>query len=93
MMDPAFASMDADQRNRYLADLLTTKVVEISFTKVNGEARTMPCTLHPDVLPKPALAEHHRTTLYNPEVIRVWCMDKNAWRSFRVMSVTDIKIR
>ena len=93
MIDPAFSSMDADQRHRYLLDLLHTTTAEVTFTKVDGEVRTMPCTLHPDVLPRRELNEYQRTRPYTPEVISVWCVDKNAWRSFRVMNVTDIEIR
>lgn len=93
MIDPNFAEMTADQRNRYLLSLLSQHEVEVTFTKVNGEVRIMPCTLLESVLPKSALQEHHKTSLYNPEVIRVWCTDISAWRSFRVMNVTDLKIR
>jgi len=93
MIDPAFSSMDADQRHRYLLNFLSTHVAEVTFTKVNGETRTMPCTLMPDVLPPQQLREFRRTRLYNPEVIAVWCLDREAWRSFRVMNITNIEVR
>lgn len=92
MIDQTFKDMTADQRNRYLLNLLSNNTVEITFTKVDGSVRVMPCTLRSDVLPQPAIAEHHKTSIYNPEVVRVYCIDKSAWRSFRVMNVTELKI-
>lgn len=93
MIDAAFWTMTADQRNRYLLDLLSKDEVEVTFTKVNGDVRVMPCTLKTDVIPQPAVTEHHKTSIYNPEVIRVWCTDIGAWRSFKTMNVTELKIR
>jgi hypothetical protein len=52
----------------------------------------MPCTLRTDILPQAAVNEHTKTSLHNPDVIRVYCTDKAAWRSFRVMNVTELKI-
>lgn len=87
-----FLKMDADQRHRHLLNVLGRSVCQVTFTKVNGEQRIMPCTLRSEILPPKALSEHHQTRLYNPEVISVFCVDKLEWRSFRVMNVTDIKI-
>jgi len=42
----------AAERRVFLRDLLLTGVYQITFTKVNGESRTMPCTLQPELLPR-----------------------------------------
>jgi hypothetical protein len=83
---------DADSRNRYIRNLLSEHNCEITFTKVDGTVRTMPCTLRADAMPARAVNEHHQTRLYKPETLSVFCLDKNEWRSFRVMNVTDIRI-
>jgi len=83
---------DADSRNRYIRNLLSEHDCEITFTKVDGTVRTMPCTLRADAMPARAVNEHHQTRLYKPETLSVFCLDKNEWRSFRVMNVTDIRI-
>ena len=62
------------------------------FTKVDGTERTMPCTLRTDVLPPQELTEHHKTKVYKPETLSVWCLDKSEWRSFRTANVTHIKV-
>ncbi len=81
----------AHERNDWLRSFLHQGVYEITFTKVDGSARVMPCTLKTDAMPAPAVKEHHSTRVYNPEVLSVWCVDKQEWRSFRVMNVTSVK--
>jgi hypothetical protein len=81
---------DLDSRNREISNLLYNGVYEITFTKVNGELRTMPCTLDSSLLPPQPLKEFHQTRLYKPETLSVWCVDKSEWRSFRVANVTRI---
>ena len=65
----------------------------VKFTKVNGEVREMPCTLREDIVPK----YERKTTDKEPKeknqnTLSVWCTDKNAWRSFRVDSVLELKL-
>ena len=82
--------LDVDSRNREIRLILHHGVCEITFTKVNGEVRTMPCTLDSALLPPQPLKEFHETRLYKPETLSVWCLDKMEWRSFRVANVTRI---
>lgn len=79
-----------DQRNRELRNYLHSGVYDVTFTKVNGEVRTMPATLDSTLLPPQPLKEFHETRLYKPETLSVWCLDKMEWRSFRVANVTKI---
>jgi len=62
--------------------------VTVEFTKINtGEVRVMPCTLSKEVAPDmPIIIE-----AYDPKSdhLVVWSLDKNAWRSFRVNTVTN----
>jgi hypothetical protein len=81
-----------DERNRYLRSVLGKHDCEITFTKIDGTVRTMPCTLRDEAMPQRAINEHHQTRIYKPETLSVWCLDKSEWRSFRVMNVTDIKV-
>lgn len=90
MLPEDFKTMTADQRNGYLRSILKEDH-EITFTKVDGTERVMPCTLRTDALPQRAVNEHHKTRIYNPESLSVWCLDKGEWRAFKVMNVTSIK--
>jgi acyl-ACP thioesterase len=73
--------------------LLKDNVCAVTFTKVNGETRTMPCTLREDLVP----AYERKTpvkeaTAKESATLSVWCTDKAAWRSFRVDSVIKLEI-
>jgi hypothetical protein len=67
----------------------------VTFTKVNGETRVMPCTLKEDVIPTPPADVASKSTVKrheNQNVVSVWCLDKKEWRSFRVDNVVDLQI-
>lgn len=81
----------ADQKNHWLRQTLTNGVFKVTFVKVNGELREMPCTLQANYLPVTPVTEATKTREYNPEVLSVWCTDKSEWRSFRVMHVKFIE--
>jgi len=77
---------------KMMKEELNQGICEVTFTKKNGEERVMPCTLVFDHIPE----EHHPkgtgTGQHNSqETIAVWCMDKEAWRSFRVDSVKSFE--
>jgi hypothetical protein len=74
-----------------ILNLLQNNNCEVTFTKVDGSVRVMPCTLRADALPA-KLTESTRTRTENRSVISVWCLDKSEWRSFKVANVTDIKV-
>ncbi len=88
----AVQDLDLDDRNREIRHLLHEHVCEVTFTKLNGETRTMPCTLKSDAMPQQAVTEHHQTRPYKPETLSVWCVDKGEWRAFRVANVTEVRV-
>ena len=69
------------------------KLAVVTFTKIDGTERTMPCTTDPSLMPEFAISEHHQTRLFNPETMSVWCTDKQAWRSFKTMNVTSVTVQ
>lgn len=73
-----------------LVSLLSNNVCEVTFTKVNGESRIMPCTLREDVMPVRTSKEPPRSLPASN--LSVWCTDKNEWRSFRVANVTEVRV-
>ena len=84
----------AEARNAWLKHILVNGVYQITFTKIDGETRTMPCTLKESILPvRVPVAEsaEKKTRVPKIENISVWCIDKNEWRSFKVMNVTQVE--
>ena len=78
-----------------LLDALTKHECTVTFTKVNGETRVMPCTLKEDIIPKPPADVASKSNIKRHEnlnVVSVWCLDKKEWRSFRVDNVIDLEI-
>lgn len=69
----------------------------VTFTKVNGEQRVMSCSLAANLLPTPPapkpVAEGKEQVVRKEslETIRVFDLNKQEWRSFRVDGVTDFK--
>ena len=82
------------KRDDILKDL-HENVIEVHFTKVNGENRIMRCTLDPAYLPqnynKDHLAEEHQKK-ENINTIVAWDVVAGGWRSFRVDSVLNVQI-
>jgi hypothetical protein len=89
----------AEERGTWLRKLLAEGVYDVTFTKVNGETRIMPCTLDPNKLPPAPVhitntdnpIDFPKVKKQNPENLSVWCVDKNEWRSFKIMNVTEVK--
>lgn len=72
-----------------IIDLLKIKTVNIRFTKSDGSTRLMKATLQPHVLPeKPAHVTVSRAQ--SDQVIRVWDLEKQAWRSVRLDRIQEI---
>ena len=86
-----------------LTTMLHTGECVVEFTKVNGEVRTMPCTLNEALIPAPVHTTNTDNPIdfpapkkekkQNPDVMSVWCLDKKEWRSFRIANVISAKIK
>lgn len=76
---------------REMVTELKSGICEVEFTKVNGDKRVMKCTLDPSIIPE-AIKEdplsQKKIRDLNEEVLPVWDVDKEQWRSFRVENVT-----
>lgn len=85
------------ERDAVLNDL-RSHVIEVTFTKVNGEQRVMRCTLKQSLLPKSYVEnineqkEEKDFHQQNPNVVAAWDVQKGGWRSFRLDSVEYLQI-
>jgi hypothetical protein len=71
--------------------LLQAGVCEVTFTKINGELRQMPCTLKTELLPVvDNKLNEGKVRKSKEDNLSVWCTDKNEWRSFRIANVQKI---
>jgi oxalate decarboxylase/phosphoglucose isomerase-like protein (cupin superfamily) len=94
-----FNKETVDQRREVLREQLINGIAEVTFTKVDGTVRTMPCTLDASIIPPAPLhvtntdnpVDFPKTKKSNPLVMSVWCTDKGEWRSFRLENVISVK--
>lgn len=89
-----FYTMSLAEKKHVLKALLKSHC-EVTFTKVDGSVRTMPCTLRTDSIPQErfsVIKENTKPKRENPETISVWCIDKQSWRSFRIENVLSVRL-
>jgi|TARA_R110001606_G_scaffold279472_1_gene427961 hypothetical protein len=67
-------------------------ILIVEFTKKNGEKRKMKCTTSLDRIPDSEHPQEGSTFTYNTEKsLRVYDIEAEGWRSFRVDSVDAIE--
>jgi hypothetical protein len=78
-----------------LKEALKKGLVEVTFTKLNGDTRVMTCTLNEDIVP-PATKEdpltQKKVRAVNEEVQVVYDVEKSGWRSFRWDSFVSARV-
>ena len=75
-----------------MVEELQTGTKVVTFTKVNGDQRVMTCTLKEDLIPSASKADplsQKKIRAINDEVIPVWDLNAEGWRSFRVDNVVS----
>jgi len=74
-----------------LIELLKHQVVDIQFKKKDGTVRKMSCTLMSEMLPEQTdIEEHIQRKAYNPDILSVFDVEKDGWRSFRWDSLLTV---
>ena len=81
---------DLFTRRNLIQTMLQSHVCEVTFTKVDGSVRIMPCTLKAGSFPVVESTKPNRPK--KDDNISVWCTDQQSWRSFKLMNVTQIRI-
>jgi hypothetical protein len=71
-----------------LKELLQKNVLEIKFKKIDGSERVMNCSLKQEIIPISENKTPKKVKPENENVLAVWDLEKDAFRSFRVDSVT-----
>ena len=76
-------------REKYI-ETLREGVCRVIFTKQNGEERNMLCTLDMSGIPEKDVPKTDgNKTAVNTESVRVYDLEVEGWRSFRVDSVKE----
>ena len=95
LVNQTVANLKGIPTKQELLELLKSNVVEVTFTKLNGDERVMPCTLKEDMLP-PAKKDDPLTQKkvreISDKVIAVWAIESKGFRSFRYDRVKKITV-
>lgn len=76
-----------------IKDALHANVCTVTFTKVNGDERVMQCTLKEGLLPAQIdVEESVQKKTPNPDVLAVYDVTAQGWRSFRWDTLKDFKV-
>jgi len=83
--------MDLDNVKEWLPTVLKNCQASVTFTKKDGTERVMLCTLKEDKI----VTEEKKTDRVkkeNTDILAVWDLDNNAWRSFRYDSIKHVEL-
>lgn len=75
----------SEEHKEEIWNKLNDGTIQVIFTKKDGTERIMNCTLHEDYVP-----EIKGTKAINPDVIAVYDVDAEGWRSFRWDSIKKV---
>lgn len=76
---------------RWVKGVLTVQPATITFTKKDGSERVMNCTLRSDMLPAVEIKEDKTPRKKNDNVLSVYDLEANGWRSFTISSVKRVE--
>lgn len=80
--------LEAEAKKHELRSRLKVGVWMVEFVKVDGTPSVMECTLDPRFLPPGEAQDGGTKVADNPTVLRVYALDREGWRSFKVLNVT-----
>jgi hypothetical protein len=75
-----------------LKALVSTNHAEVTFVKKDGTDRTMICTTEASSIPEDKQPNEESTLKENTDILRVYDLENDGWRSFRVDSVKSFTI-
>lgn len=77
-----------------LLEILNAREATIRFRKLDGELRTMRCTLSTSLLPTPIQENldkiSYKRTQKPEDLITVFDLDNEGWRSFHLGSIIEV---
>jgi hypothetical protein len=79
---------------KWLKSHLAFGPVTVTFTKKDGTERVMNCTTNPELVPKVEVKESieiKKERKINEDVMPVFDLESNAWKSFRWDSIKQVR--
>lgn len=73
-----------------IKNMLQNNIVRLNFIKADGTKRSMLCTLMEEHLPVKDESKVTKPRKQNEDVLPVFDLENNSWRSFRYDSIEDV---
>ena len=86
-------AFDTQSGKDWLKSILNDGIATITFTKTDGTERVMKCTLDRKMVPEPKVVHESRLRSISPDVLPVYDIEAQGWRSFRWDSITKVDIK
>ena len=94
-VEDTVAALKGIPTRQELMETLQKEVAVVTFKKLNGDERVMPCTLIPQFLPpakKDDAITQKKVREVSDKVCAVWAVEAKAFRSFRYDRVTNVEV-
>ena len=94
-VESTVASLKGIPTRDALMETLRKEVLEVTFLKLNGDERKMPCTLITSFLPpakKDDAITQKKVREVSDKVCAVWAVEAKGFRSFRYDRVTKVEV-
>jgi len=90
-MENIMIDLSTPETRDWMMGVLHQHKVRVTFTKVDGTDRVMNCTLREDLIPALNVEQIEKAVkrTVNENIARVWDLDKESWRSFRLDSIKE----
>jgi len=92
VISTTFTDKDWAKFGKWLKGILKVEVTTVTFTKKDGTERVMKCTLDPKLLPEAPVTEGKKPRKVNEDVIAVYDVEAQGWRSFAVKSIKSVNL-
>jgi hypothetical protein len=90
--DMMITEYDEDVTYHECLELLREGECTVVFKKKDGTERTMLCTRSMNLIPEEHTPKGDSTKIENEEVVKVFDIESDGWRSFRIDSVISIAL-
>ena len=87
-----WTASDWTRFRKWLVGMLQVSPVTVTFLKKDGSERVMNCTLQPNLLPKVEIVEGKESRKKTEDVVAVYDLDAQGWRSFTLKNVTKVQL-
>ena len=94
-LDFTNTTLTLEEKHQAVIAMLRDYECIVTFTKVSGEVRDMPCTLKESLMPVATQIISEDIVdvkAINHSVVTAWCTDKEAWRAMRTANITNVKL-